>query len=71
MDGPHTLAAAEVSDWREFIRTEDDEDLLRRLRRHARTGRPLGSPDFVTDLEQRLTRLLTPRKPGPNPGAES
>jgi len=59
---------AEVADWRAFLVTEDDEDMLRRLRRHGRTGRPLGSPSFVTDLEQCLSRPLSPRRPGPKPG---
>ena len=59
--------AAEVADWRAFLVAEDDEDMLRRLWRHGRTGRPLGSPSFVTDLEQCLSRPLSPRKPGPKP----
>jgi len=58
---------AEVADWRAFLVAEDDEDMLRRLRRHGRTGRPLGSPSFVTDLEQCLSRPLSPRRPGPKP----
>ncbi len=36
------------------------------LRRHERTGRPLGSAAFVADLEQRLGRPLAPR-PGGRP----
>jgi len=54
--------AAEVSDWRRFLLAEDDEEMLRRLRRHGGTGRPLGSPRFVADLEDRLGRLLVYRQ---------
>ena len=43
---------------------EDDAEMLGRLRRYGRTGRPLGSPGFVADLERRLHRRLAPRKPG-------
>ncbi len=35
------------------------------LRRHERTGRPLGNDGFVRSLEERLGRLLHKRKPGP------
>jgi len=34
------------------------------LRRHERTGRPLGSDAFVDDLERVLGRALKPRPPG-------
>jgi len=34
------------------------------LRRHERTGRPLGSEAFVSCLEQQLGRVLQPQKPG-------
>ena len=35
------------------------------LRRHERTGRPLGAPHFIEALEKRLGRPLGKRKPGP------
>jgi putative transposase len=35
------------------------------LHRHARTGRPLGSEDFIKSIEARLGRVLRPQKPGP------
>jgi dienelactone hydrolase len=63
---------AEVMDWRGFLGQEEDQEVLRRLRRHGRTGRPLGSPEFVTDVERRLARILAPHRPGPRPhGQES
>ena len=39
---------------------------LRDMRRHSRTGRPLGSTPFVERLERILGRALTPKKPGRN-----
>jgi putative transposase len=62
--------AAQVPDGRAFLVTEDDEEMLRRLRRHGRTGRPLGSPGLVTDLEQRLSRPLSPPETGAEAGKE-
>jgi putative transposase len=38
---------------------------MARLRKATRTGRPLGSEDFVTELETRLERPLKLRKTGP------
>jgi len=54
-------------DWRQFlagaILTEEIDD----IRRHGRTGRPLGETLFVEQLEGRLGRRLRPQKPGRKP----
>ena len=55
---------AEVQDWRKFLRSEDEEKYLERLRQHSRTGRPLGDEAFVASLEKRLGRRLAPAKGG-------
>jgi putative transposase len=60
--------AAEITDWRRFLSAEDDEATLETLRRHARTGRPLGADAFVSRLERSLGRTLHPQRPGPKPG---
>ena len=59
--------AAEVADWGQFLAQEEAEAVLARLRRHGRTGRPLGDAAFVTGLERRLGRSLAPKKPGRKP----
>ena len=56
-----------VGDWREYLGTEPDSTDLEMLRRHTRTGRPLGSRDFVELLEAKAGRPLAPRKRGPRP----
>jgi putative transposase len=56
-----------VDDWKAFLRSAVPETELEELRRHARTGRPLGSDKFVTRLETKLGRQLRPRKPGRPP----
>jgi putative transposase len=43
----------------------EDAHLLARLREATRTGRPVGGPDFIADLESRLRRPLRPSKRGP------
>ncbi len=39
------------------------------LRLATRTGRPLGSEDFILHLEALTGRRIRPRKPGPKPGS--
>ena len=57
-----------VPDWAAYL-TDDDADLVAdQFHRHTRTGRPLGSEDFITRVEARVGRVLRPQKPGPKPG---
>lgn len=53
-----------IEDWNEFLSsgyTNEEESLLRR---HEQTGRPLGSIQFIKRLENKLGRILVPRKGG-------
>jgi putative transposase len=56
-----------VPDWKAFLGGGLGEEDLEALRRHARTGRPLGSERFVESLEARLGRRLRPGKRGRKP----
>jgi putative transposase len=56
-----------VADWREYLGTEPDSTDTEILRRHLRTGRPLGSPEFLETLGARIGRALALRKRGPKP----
>lgn len=59
-----------VGDWRAFLDGGLDEEALEALRRHERTGRPLGSTAFVERLEGMLGRPLGKGKPGPKTATE-
>ena len=59
--------AARIPDWRAYLDAAADGDAEYALRRHTRTGRPVGSEAFIADLEERLGMRLRPRKPGPKP----
>ena len=50
------------------VETEDD---FSELRRAEATGRPLGTPEFVTALEGRLGRKIARRSPGRKPRSET
>ena len=54
-----------VPDWSGLLSSDLAEKEIEVLRRHERTGRPLGSDDFVTGLEKLMSRILKKKKPGP------
>jgi putative transposase len=58
---------AMIGDWRAFLNSAIREEELRELRQHGRTGRPLGSPTFLEQLENLAGRVLRPLKRGPKP----
>ncbi len=51
-------------EWEDFLKAGLEKPVYETLRRHERTGRPLGSRDFLETLERKLTRCLTPARPG-------
>jgi len=51
-----------VKNWRRFLKSRSDSQELLQL--HERTGRPLGSTDFISRCEDMLGRALGPGKPG-------
>jgi putative transposase len=58
-----------LGEWRAFLAAGLGEEALETLRRHERSGPPLGSAAFVERLEAALGRALKTRKPGPKPAA--
>ncbi|MGF1611791.1 MAG: transposase [Kiloniellales bacterium] len=56
-----------VPDWHGLLDGGLSQDERETLRRHERTGRPLGGEGFVAGLEARLGRPLRPRKAGRKP----
>ena len=54
-----------IGDWNAFLNSAIPEGELRDLRRHGRTGRPLGDETFVGRLEEMAGRTLKPQKRGP------
>lgn len=59
-----------VGDWDAFLKEGLGNDEAEALRRHERTGWPLGEEAFVESLETRLGRALHPAKPGPKTAAK-
>jgi putative transposase len=57
-----------IADFAGLVRTETEDAAFTALRAAEQTGRPLGTADFVADLEQRLGRPIARRAPGRKPG---
>lgn len=58
-----------VQHWHGALHTvTGPRELDAEIRRHTRLGRPLGTPAFVQDLEERTGRLLTVPRRGRPPG---
>ena len=53
-----------ISNWRSYLSCANSDETLQKLRQHAHTGRPLGSDEFIANLEAISGRLLRPKKPG-------
>jgi putative transposase len=58
-----------VSDWSRFLTTHEEEHQYELIRKHSRTGRPLGSDKFITDLESITGRALKLKRVGRKPNA--
>ena len=54
-----------VGGWRAFLAEDVSVEEVEKLRRHERTGRPLGNDGFIANLEKTLNRILQKQKPGP------
>jgi len=54
-------------DWHKFLAGSLLDEEMDRIRKHSRTGRPLGNSKFVNTLESKLGRSLIRQKPGRKP----
>lgn len=54
-----------VDNWTNILKAAIEENTVKEIRRHERTGRPLGDFSFVERLEIASGRSLHRRKPGP------
>ena len=52
-----------VPDWQAFLLEGIEEKDNQRMRRHERTGRPLGDESFMNRIENAANRVLRKKKP--------
>jgi len=60
-----------VGDFAAFLGGAEDQQATRALRIAETTGRPVGSPQWVGEIEARSGRSLAPKKRGPKPKARA
>jgi putative transposase len=53
-----------IADWNTFLQSAMPEQEVEAIRRHGRTGRPLGDEAFLDRLESTTGRVLKPQKAG-------
>ncbi|MCB1759639.1 MAG: transposase [Gammaproteobacteria bacterium] len=56
-----------VADWQTYLSNDIEPQTAESIKRHARTGRPLGTPEFVRKLESITGKTLAPKRPGRKP----
>ena len=55
----------EIDNWSEYLKGQEGQEELKRIRVQTQSGRPLGPIDYLRKLEKHLGRELIKRKPGP------
>ena len=59
-----------IGNWRTYLADSDFGKETEKIRKHTRTGRPLGSDEFIHEIETLTGKTLVPRRPGPQPKRE-
>ena len=54
-----------AGDWEKYLELTNKDEMVRLLKKHARTGRPVGGEGFIKQLETLTGRCLRKQKPGP------
>jgi putative transposase len=54
----HAHLEKEIGDWSEFLREEEDGQIIRNIRSYSMTGRPCGDDRFMKKLERLFGRRL-------------
>jgi hypothetical protein len=54
----------DAASWNEFLAAGESESVSNAIRDCTHTGRPLGTGEFVHELEEAANRPLAPRKGG-------
>ncbi len=53
-----------IEDWGAYLQEKDDEDFIKQIEFHEKTGRPFGSDVFLRKLELVTKRKILPQSPG-------
>jgi len=56
-----------IEDWRGFLLSGIDDELIQQFRHHELNGYPLGNRQFLDDCELTFGRTMRPKRRGPKP----
>ncbi|MBD3415375.1 MAG: transposase [Candidatus Aminicenantes bacterium] len=62
---------SDIKDWRSYLQQKETQEDQILIRKHAKSGRPLGSKKFIRKAEKITGRRLMKRKPGRQPKKNS
>jgi len=62
---------SEIPNWSAWLSIDSDDALRDTIRNHTRTGRPLGSKEFIVRIGTQIGRSLLPQKRGRRPKTDS
>ena len=62
--GEELFTEGQKRDYAKFVSSLGSEDEMKEIRYYTRTGRPLGSEQFISKMEQKLQRRFTLKSPG-------
>ncbi len=54
----------DIENWKNYLLEYTNDTEIGLIRRHTRTGRPLGDNNFIKDIEKKTGRILTLQKTG-------
>jgi putative transposase len=59
-----------IEDWAAYLAEPEEEKFGDLIHQNQRTGRPMGSDEFIARLEAATGLVLRKRRPGPEPGSK-
>jgi putative transposase len=60
----------DAAGWRDYLEAGQSQRSVAAIRHNTHTGRPLGSTEFMHQVEGQTKRRLIPQKRGPKPQSE-
>lgn len=58
-----------IADWTAYLQSTEDECIVQKIRARSRTGRPVGSDDFIARLEALTGKTIRTRRAGRKPAS--
>jgi putative transposase len=60
-----------IDNWSAYLSRNNDTCEIDTIKRHTRTGRPVGATHFINKIEQLTGKSIAPKRPGPRPSSSN